>query len=147
MQAHDVLARRRDVDGAFAGSLLREVGGRVVLVLVRTDRALGVVGTDHKNVGVGRGGRQHTTRERRTDPATVAGRGHDDNAVLPRLLDRVRKDVGLIVRRVVDTERQVDHADVQAVGLLILYDPVDRGDDLRDVDGAERVGDLHTHDT
>ena len=62
---------------------------------------------------------------------------HDDHdAGLPGGLDGVRQGADLARLHGVGAVGEVQHADVQAVVAAVGDDPVDRGDDLRDVDGA-----------
>src|SRR5581483_5129466 len=64
------------------------------------------------------------------------------DAVAPRHFGGVREGIVQIALCRVGAEAEVEHADVEAVVRAVLHDPVDGGDDLGDVDGATRVGDL-----
>jgi hypothetical protein len=78
--------------------------------------------------------------------AAVPGRRHDDDALLPGLLGRIGERVDEVALPRVRAVRKVEDADVQAGVVRVLYDPVDRGDDLGDVGAAVRGGDLEADD-
>ena len=78
--------------------------------------------------------------------SAVAGRRDDDDAGFPRLLDGEGQGVDPVPLRRVRAVGQVEDADVQAVVIAVLDDPVDRRDDLRDVRPAVGRGDLDAHD-
>ena len=74
----------------------------------------------------------------------VARRRDDHDARRPRPLDRCRQRARAVVGAVVGVEREVDHPDVELVG--VRDHPVDAGDDARRRDGALAIGDLHRDD-
>ena len=78
--------------------------------------------------------------------AGVAGCGDDHDAGVPRLLRRERQRIAQRVLVRVRSVRQVQHPDVHSVVVLVLNHPVDRRDDLRDIDAAVGRADLHVHD-
>ena len=78
--------------------------------------------------------------------AIVAGGDNDHDAGLPSLLDRKRQGVERGGLSGVGPERQVDHADVHPVVVLVLDDPVDGSNDLGDVHGAVVTRDLDVDD-
>ena len=84
------------------------------------------------------GGRREARRALALLVAGVAGRGDDDDAVLPRLLGRVRERIDLVGLGRVRAVGEVEDADVQAVVVAVLDDPVDGGDDLGDVGRRRR---------
>ena len=78
--------------------------------------------------------------------AAVAGGGHDDDAGVPGLLDRVGERIDAVPLRRVGAVREVEDADVQIVVVAVLDDPVDRGDDLRDVNATVGSRDLEAYE-
>ena len=77
---------------------------------------------------------------------TVSDCCDDDDSGLPGPLDGGRERIVGARGNVGQTERQIEHPDVQTVVVLVLDDPVDGGDDLLDVGDAVGSGDLHAHD-
>ena len=69
--------------------------------------------------------------------------GDDDDPGKPGAFDRVGQRIEHIVLGAVGAERQVEDANVEAVAVAVLDDPVDRGDDLGDVGHAVGGANLH----
>ena len=129
-KAREVRPRGDQVRVTAAVTASREVGDRV-------SPATGVRRTDceHERVA-GRVGQAGGTT------AVVARRDNHDDARPPGHLRGVGQRVHDVVLPGVGSEGQVQDPDVASAGVGVRHDPVDPGDDLRDVGVAEAVGDL-----
>ena len=146
VQARNVRARRNQVGVALvrarrtAGVRRHEVVGRIA------GRAVVVVPADGDDVVVV-GRRVDAGVALRRSLAAVSVSGDDDDAGLPRHLNGVAERVLVPSVGGDETERDVEHLDVQAIVVAVLRHPVDRGDHLGHVGRAHRVGDLQADDT
>ena len=64
----------------------------------------------------------------------------------PGVLDSLRQRIDFGRLTACGVVRQVEHADVQTVGLPVLDDPIDRRNHLRHIDSPGVVGHLHADD-
>src|SRR5262245_40352208 len=142
LEARDRDAGRDHVGGAPAvrGGRARERGD---VVVPPDDGALRVGGADREQVRVDGRAREAVVG---VVLARVPGRSDDEDALAPGLLEGEGERVDAVALGRVRAERQLDHADVEAVRGTVLHDPVDRGDDLGDVGDAVAVADLHVDD-
>ena len=133
-QRHDRPAGRHQVGPPGGAAPAAEVGHDVV---AGADGAVRVGRADREDVRVVGGIGQ------RARGTPVAGGDHHDDAGAPRVLDRVGQRVDPVVLAAVGAEGQVDHADrVPRIVVAVRHDPVESGEDLRDVDGAVGGADL-----
>src|SRR5205085_11347366 len=89
------------------------------------------------------GGRRVQTE----DVVAVTCRGHNHDARLPRLLRRVSERIGDVAHVQLGAEREVEHADVEAVAVTMHDHPAHGEQKLAEVGGAIVRGGLHGHET
>ena len=143
VRAADAEADERLARGHQVGIALTVSGARPRrnLVVACRGRPLGVLRADGKDERIVR-----RVVEPSGPETCVSARDDDDDALAPGRLHRVRKRIDPVVLHTVGSEREVEDTDVEAVGITMLDDPVDPGDDLRDVCRSRPVCDLDRND-
>ena len=141
------MTARSDQVGRSAGRAATRGRRRVRgdIVVPRQGRPGAVRSTDREDLGVV-GWIGETLRARTFFVTRVSGSRDHDDARLPGLLDRVGERVELVCLGRVRAVRQVYDADVQAVVVAVLHDPIDRCNHLAHVDPAVRDADLEGDD-
>ena len=115
------------------------------LVVLLPHRALGVVAADRQDVRVVRGVGQTGSADAAL-VAGVAGRRDHDDACVPRPFCGEGERIHQGRLRRVGSVREIEDPDVHAIVVLVVDDPVDRGDHLGDIDASIGGSDLETDD-